>query len=141
VFRHVEFLLAGDEDCAAAGSALAGGCEVAENGAMRGLLGIAVVLLCICLPPANGVSMDWKSARTHKAPSTIPEEERLDINFATVEEMLKVPGMTPVWAHRIVRFRPYRTRQELLDEGVVPPAVYRRIKDYLIAHRKTVVSG
>ena len=49
--------------------------------------------------------------------------------------MLKVPGMTPSWAGRIVRFRPYRTKQDLLDHGVLPSDVYDRIKDYVIAHR------
>jgi hypothetical protein len=34
-----------------------------------------------------------------------------------------------------VRFRPYRTKQDLFDQGVVPSEVYDRIKDYVIAHR------
>jgi DNA uptake protein ComE-like DNA-binding protein len=64
-----------------------------------------------------------------------PPEARADINHATVEELLKVPGMTRTWADRIVRFRPYRTKLDLVDRGVVTSAVYDRIKDYVIAHR------
>lgn len=64
-----------------------------------------------------------------------PPEVRVDINHASVDELLKVPGMTPSWAGRIVRFRPYRTKQDLLDHGVLPSDVYDRIKDYIIAHR------
>ena len=56
-------------------------------------------------------------------------EQRVDINHATIEELLKVPGMTRSWAGRIVRFRPYRTKQDLLDKGVVTAQVYDRIKD------------
>lgn len=48
---------------------------------------------------------------------------------------MKVPGMTRVWAQRIVRFRPYHTKQDLLDNGIIPGSVYRRIKDSIIAHR------
>jgi DNA uptake protein ComE-like DNA-binding protein len=48
-----------------------------------------------------------------------PPEARVDINHASVDELLKVPGMTPSWAGRIVRFRPYRTKQDLLERGVV----------------------
>lgn len=48
---------------------------------------------------------------------------------------MKVPGMTATWAGRIVRFRPYRAKTDLLDRGVLPSAVYDRIKDYVIAHR------
>jgi DNA uptake protein ComE-like DNA-binding protein len=69
--------------------------------------------------------------RTKPAP---PPEARIDINHANLEELLKVPGMTPGWAGRILRFRPYRTKQDLLDHGVLPSDVYDRIKDYVIAH-------
>ncbi len=44
--------------------------------------------------------------------------------------------MTRSWAGRIVRFRPYRTKQDLLDQGVVNNEVYSRVKDYIIAHRE-----
>ena len=65
-----------------------------------------------------------------------PAEMRVDINRATLEELLQIPGMTRSWAGRIVRFRPYRSKQDLLDRGVVSGEVYNRIKDYIIAHRK-----
>jgi competence protein ComEA len=71
-----------------------------------------------------------------KAKSIPPPEDRVDINHASVAALLKVPGMTPSWAGRIVRFRPYRTKQDLLDRGVLPGDVYDRIKDYVIAHRE-----
>jgi len=64
-----------------------------------------------------------------------PPEQRVDINHASVEELAKVPGLTPSWAGRIVRFRPYRTKQDLFEKGVVPSEVYDRIKDFVIAHR------
>jgi len=65
-----------------------------------------------------------------------PDEQRVDINHAAIEELLKVPGMTRSWAGRIVRFRPYRTKQDLVDRGLVSGEVYNRIKDYIIAHRE-----
>lgn len=43
--------------------------------------------------------------------------------------------MTRTWAARIIRFRPYRAKNELLDRGIVSPEVYARIKDHIIAHR------
>jgi DNA uptake protein ComE-like DNA-binding protein len=64
-----------------------------------------------------------------------PPAARVDINHASSEELLKVPGMTQSWAGRIVRFRPYRTKQDLLDKGVVNSEVYDRIKEFVIAHR------
>jgi competence protein ComEA len=65
-----------------------------------------------------------------------PPEERVDINRASIEELMKVPGMTRSWAGRIVRFRPYRSKADLVERGVLPTDVYERIKDYVIAHRE-----
>ena len=48
---------------------------------------------------------------------------------------MKVPGMQKSWAGRIVRFRPYRTKQDLLDRGIVTSEIYDRLKDFIIAHR------
>jgi competence protein ComEA len=59
----------------------------------------------------------------------------VDINHATASQLMTIPGMTATWAGRIVRFRPYRTKQDLIDKGVVTSQVYDRIKDYVIAHR------
>jgi competence protein ComEA len=67
--------------------------------------------------------------------ATVPQEARIDINSATVEELLKVPGMTRTWAERIIRFRPYRSKDDLLQRGVVTSQLYDRIKGYVIAHR------
>ena len=65
-----------------------------------------------------------------------PPEARVDINHATVEELLQIPAMTRSWAGRIVRFRPYHSKTDLLNQGVVTTQIYERIKDYVIAHRE-----
>jgi DNA uptake protein ComE-like DNA-binding protein len=59
----------------------------------------------------------------------------VDLNRATVAELMRVPGMTASWAARIVRFRPYRTKLDLLEQGVVTPEVYQHIRDRVVAHR------
>lgn len=71
--------------------------------------------------------------KTKTAPSP---RDRIDINHATTTQLLTAPGMTPSWAGRIIRFRPYRSKDELLTRGVVSGAVYNRIKDDVIAHQK-----
>jgi DNA uptake protein ComE-like DNA-binding protein len=96
-----------------------------------GLVVFAIAVLCV---GAGAQERD----RSQGAPTSVhapPLGARVDINRASTAELLKVPGMTPSWAGRIVRFRPYRSKQDLLDRGVVTSAVYDRIKDYVIAHR------
>ena len=86
-------------------------------------------LVGLCVLRTDGAQT---AAKTHK---TTPTEDRVDINHATSEELLKVPGMTQTWAARIVRFRPYRAKNDLLEHGIVSSEVYGRIKDYIVAHR------
>ncbi len=65
----------------------------------------------------------------------VPSENRVDINHSSIEELMKIPGLTRSWAGRIVRFRPYHAKNDLLERGVLSSQVYDRIKNYVIAHR------
>jgi DNA uptake protein ComE-like DNA-binding protein len=109
-----------------------------ENGAVQAWKRFAVLaaaILGVCLlGMAQNQDRDTRGLPKTSA-SAPPAEERIDINHATVDELLKVPGMTRSWAGRIVRFRPYRSKIDLLERGVVTGQVYDRIKDYVIAHR------
>jgi competence protein ComEA len=75
------------------------------------------------------------SPATHNAQALPLPESRVDINHATLDDLLKVPGMAPSWAGRIIRFRPYRSKNDLVERGVMTSEAYARIKDYVIAHR------
>jgi DNA uptake protein ComE-like DNA-binding protein len=95
-------------------------------------------MIAIAIAAAGALPASLTPAPPERA--VVPENMRVDINQASLEELLKVPGMTRTWAGRVVRFRPYRSKQDLLDKGIVSGEVYNRIKDYIIAHRKTVIS-
>lgn len=94
------------------------------------------IALCTCVVGA-AQSRDRDStsipATSANAP---PPEARLDINHASMDALLRLPGMTRTWAARVVRYRPYRTKADLFDQGIVSAEVYNRIKDYVIAHRE-----
>ena len=62
-------------------------------------------------------------------------DSRLDINTATRKQLLQLPGITPVWAQRILRFRPYTAKNELYSRGILTRAEYDRIADQIVAHR------
>ena len=96
----------------------------------------AVAILCVCVcGPAQGQNQDRDSSGVPKTTASAPPpQQRVDINHASMAQLLKVPGLTRGWAERVVRFRPYRTKQDLFDKGIVSSEVYDRIKDYVIAH-------
>jgi DNA uptake protein ComE-like DNA-binding protein len=111
----------------------------AENGDVRARVRfsvLAVVILGLCLA-GIAQSQDRDTRGLPKTSATAPRPEmRVDINHASVDELMKIPGMTRSWAGRIVRFRPYRTKLDLVEYGIVTSQVYDKIKDYVIAHQK-----
>jgi DNA uptake protein ComE-like DNA-binding protein len=115
--------------------------DKAENGAVRiwaRSAATAAIMLAL-LGAYMAAVAQYQDRDTRGVPKTSANapspEARIDINHATVNELLKIPGMTPSWAGRIVRFRPYRAKDDLLERGVITSTVYGRIKDYVIAHR------
>lgn len=95
----------------------------------------AIAILCVCVAaPAQYQDRDRSGAPATSARAPAPDA-RIDINHASVDELMRAPGMARPWAQRIVRFRPYRTKQDLLDRGILTSEVYDRIKDFVIAHR------
>jgi DNA uptake protein ComE-like DNA-binding protein len=103
--------------------------EPAENGAVRNFF----LMLAAAALLASPAALPQTAAKPRAA---LAPEARVDINHASMDELMAVPGMTQTWAVRIVRFRPYRTKQDLLDRGVLSGEVYDRIKDSVIAHRE-----
>jgi DNA uptake protein ComE-like DNA-binding protein len=96
---------------------------------------LAISILCVSLA-GMAQNQDKDTSGVPRTSVTAPSPEaRVDINRATLDELLAVPGMTRSWAARIIRFRPYRAKQDLIEHGVVNSEVYERIKDYVIAHR------
>jgi DNA uptake protein ComE-like DNA-binding protein len=110
-----------------------------ENETVRARIQLTLCALAILSFSGVGLAQNqdrdpYKSSKTStNAPAP---EARVDINHATLDELLKVPGLTRGWAERVVRFRPYRTKADLLEKGILSDEVYDRIKDYVIAHRE-----
>ena len=102
---------------------------------MRKIMGVidrreflAGLCAALCLAPMGEAETEAK----HATPP--PPGARVDINHASVDELMTVPGMTRSWAGRIIRFRPYRAKSDLVERGVVTNEVYARIKDSIVAH-------
>ena len=97
---------------------------------------ILILSLAASLRAVPSLAQSNASQPAPKSKPAPPPAARIDINHASVDELAKVPGLTRSWAGRIVRFRPYRTKQDLLERGVVSSDVYVRIVDYIIARQK-----
>ncbi len=87
------------------------------------------------------------AAQEKKAPAPAPAKKEaaapaaaekkapdlMDINTATEKELATLKGVGDVRAKAIVKGRPYKGKNELLDKKIVPENVYNDIKDLIIA--------
>jgi competence protein ComEA len=86
-------------------------------------------------PRANGVppvSSRGTSAAT-SATKTAPPSTLVDINQATSAQLDALPGVGPARADAIIKNRPYKGKDDLVNRRIIPQNVYNGIKDKIIA--------
>lgn len=103
---------------------------------MRALLMIVIALLALS-GTAYAADKDGKAAA--KAPAAaqkeIPESERLDLNTASEKDLVKLPGIGDVRAKAIIKGRPYKAKDDLVERKILTAAMYEKIKDRVIARQ------
>lgn len=65
---------------------------------------------------------------------------KIDINRASIAELMRAPGITQAYAQRIVAGRPYVNKTQLTTLSILPPQVYEAAKERLIAHHMSSAS-
>ena len=94
---------------------------------MRKLLIAASLALATLAAPA--FAQDKKAP----APAAAKAEALMDINSASEKDLATLPGIGEARAKAIVKGRPYKGKNELLDKKIIPENVYNDIKEKIIA--------
>ena len=59
----------------------------------------------------------------------------IDINAASADQLQTLDGIGDARAKAIIKGRPYKGKDELVDKKILPEGVYEKIKDQIIAHQ------
>jgi DNA uptake protein ComE-like DNA-binding protein len=102
---------------------------------VRPFLRSLLLIVIVALASATAIRAAALPQAREVGGSSAAASKPVDINTASLDKLMTVPGLTRTWAARIIRYRPYRGKNELLDRGIVNAEVYARIKDHIVAHR------
>jgi len=75
-----------------------------------------------------------------RTPATIQvadraNQEKVELNHASRDELLRIPGMSVELADRVLQSRPYRKLDDLVSRKVLGKKEFARIRDHIAVRR------
>lgn len=101
---------------------------------MMSWLRILLAVFLLVVFPLSPIVMAASPSAPPRPPTNVPD--LIDINTASVEQLMALPGIGEAYSHRIIKGRPYKRKDELVQKKIIPQATYDKIKDQVVAKQK-----
>ena len=107
---------------------------------LRTLASLLATALTLSLQAVSPSLAQTPAAKADKmapmAKSEMAKSDLLDINSASADDLDALPGIGKAYSAAIIKSRPYKGKDDLVNKGILPQKTYDGIKDKIIAKQK-----
>jgi len=112
--------------------------------AIRSVLAAAVLALGVSLAPvaqaetpspapAKATTAPTPTSHTKSSSAKSAKPMHIDLNSASREQLMTLPGITEASADKIIEARPFKSKDELRSKGIVTKAEYDKLASHITA--------